>query len=719
MKRHPKQAYGIFHDGLAVRMVQLAREGKDVFLQAVDQTELDRYWYKIQEDGGISEADAKAKEEKPSSKSDIQIEEFDSDYITNYQLLPSERMLASFDLQHGVIALNVYDENILKDSFGAVSKKEMEQFVKSKVPSKQLKTGEWQSAIVTIGGQKQHWLHKGTNRLLDLLRDFQRTNRLALFYQLADANDIALTDYFKISYDEFLADKTALLVYLGQEYRKAFVFKNGEWVETLKLQITQNTPDAEVISSKLSLAIDNAGLGEPEAIILCGDLTSSDLVEYMQTQFPNEKIEQLSFRHLTVSTQDSESFDPRSLNQFTIPIALAYKALFPDEARFTPSNFLPPRIVEGQKVFKIAWHGFMVLFLIFVVALVATNSIMKEAQTVRTETSLKRDLDFQLEVTRKAAAEIQKIRNELEAQDKTVDVLKSILDNQNPWTEVLSIGNKTFAGQPLSWLNNLKKDKEELFLAGVTTRRAGIIEFANAFPDSKIRKVIHSKIRGKSVWNFELTSAIPKVDWTAMIDEDVQYLLSLKESVGEEQQKAADAAAEKQEPGKPAKLIAPQRVATKKTTDKRGRIILPLLPQSSCPTPQDELTTGEGEDIQAYLKFVVSINRGNIWEYRDMGQRFITRYRSSQLLPAVRWWMSYRLYLDKEYILAKQYLEPMLESSDRYQPYSLLLQARIDYASGGSRYKEFYNLLKNDYGRHSLMAQVAEDLSLIDKGDGK
>jgi len=45
----------------------------------------------------------------------------------------------------------------------------MEQFVKSKVPGKQFRHGDWQSAIVTIGGQKQHWLHYGTNRPLDLL----------------------------------------------------------------------------------------------------------------------------------------------------------------------------------------------------------------------------------------------------------------------------------------------------------------------------------------------------------------------------------------------------------------------------------------------------------------------------------------------------------------------------------------------------------------------
>jgi len=112
MKKHPKQAFGIFHDGLVVRIVHLVRDGSDVYLQAADHTELDRYWYKIIDDPSVSMVDSKTKEDRSPAKSDIDIDEFDNDYVTNFQLQPSERMLASFDLKYGVIALNVYDENI-------------------------------------------------------------------------------------------------------------------------------------------------------------------------------------------------------------------------------------------------------------------------------------------------------------------------------------------------------------------------------------------------------------------------------------------------------------------------------------------------------------------------------------------------------------------------------------------------------------------------------
>jgi Tfp pilus assembly protein PilN len=681
--------------------------------------------------------DSKTMEDKTPAKGEVQIDEFDNDYVANFQLQPSERMLASFDLQRGVIALNVYEDNILKDNFGATSKKDIDTFIKSKMTPKQVKAGDWQTSVVTIGEQKQNWLHKGTNRLLDMLRDYQKTNHMQLFFQLADANDVALTDYFRVAYEQVL-DKDTLLVYLGQEYRKAFLFRDGHWADTLKLQITQTIPEPEVISSKLALAIDSAQLKEPELIVVCGDMANSDLVDYIKSQFPSAHVELLGYQNLVISTQDTESFDASILSQFTIPIALAYKALFPEDDRFTPSNFLPSRIIEGQKVFKIAWHGFIVLFLIFAWALIFTNLIMKETLLINQENLLKRDLDFRLEARRKEAIEIQKIRTELDAQEKNIQVLKDLLVNKNPWTETLNIANRVFSGQALSWLNNMKLEGEFLRLSGVTTKRAAIIEFANAFPGSQIRKVSNTKIRNTSVWAFELNSPLPKVDWVGEIQRDVESLLRLKQNVADTNQPGelgaqTDAGSlsatdivgnikgkfEKNTVTGPVKPIAPQNPAKSPTTDKKGRAILPWLPQSSCPTPRDEHLTGKGQDILDYYTFIASANRGNIWEYRDMGTRFLNRNPNSELLPAVRWWMSYRLYLDKEYHIAVQYLEPMLKASDRYYPYALLLQARVFYALGNTRYREFYNLLKNDYGRHSLMSQVNEDLAIIGKGDGK
>lgn len=714
MSKHSKLAFGFFEDGHTIRLVQLMKDKGQLLLQGIDRVELDQALYHAQEmPVALQEYEKSTWDDSAGGSDKIKLDELEEEFTNDLKLSPWDAMLTSVDLKGGIIALNCNDEYLIKANEPLANNRAIKRYARNLLTPDEYKLGEWQSSLVKIGNTSQTWIHKGTNLLLEMIQDYRKKNRLQLFFQLADSNDLVLTDYFRINY--LNNEQRTMLIHLGQEYRKAFIFESGVWVNTLTLQITQREPDPDVIYSKLSLALDNANERDPERIVLCGELANSELALYLHGQYASSTVEMLSFEELSVPNDKVGLYDSYYLAQYAIPVALACKALSQDDPRWTQSNFLPSRIMEGQKVFKIAWHGFIVLFMIFVVTFWATVSILKTNQVYREEKSRQRDLDFTLMQRRKEAAEIQKIREDLDNQEKNIEVLKTVLENKNPWSEVLNILNRSLAGKATSWLQNLKVDKERLTFNGLTTRRANVIGISEALPNSQIRKVVHNLIRGNNVWAFELNSDLPKVDWNSEIDKDLEQLRSMKMNFGEAAA-LEDASVGQAASLSPLKLLAPAAKANAPQTDKKGNVILPPLPQESCPNPQEELTKGDADDIKAYRSFVAASNRENSWDYRDAGVQFISRYKGSELAPVVRWWLCYRLYLDKEYSLANKHLEPMLRASDRYHPYAVLLKARLDYASGYARYKESYDLLKNDYGRHALMKQVNADLALIGKG---
>lgn len=716
MIKHPKQAYGIFEDGHTIRIVQMMRDKEQLFLVGVDRVEIDNPLYHRKGDEPAFSPDYESNTWEDNKQDvNLNLDEFETNVIPDYRINPLEAMLLSYDLKNGVIAININDDNIIRSSEFPENSRAINRYAKANLSPDEYKNHEWQYSEVQIANRAQLWFHHGHNLLLELLQEHRRKNKLQLYYQLADANDVAITDYFRL---HGLSDQRTLLIYLGQDYRKAFVFDNGIWNNTLVLQISQHDPEPDIIYSKLSLAMDSAGENDPERIVICGDHASRDIIDYLQKQYHEVQVEPLSFGHLMVDSEKAELFDSAYLSQYALPIALACKALYPDDDRFSNTNFLPGRILESQKVFKIAWHGFLVLALIFLMVLLSTVSILKAGQTIRTEKALKRELDFTLAQKRKEAAEIQQIRTELDNQEKSIEALKTILEGKNFWTEILNAGNRVFASHPTSWLTNLKKEKEMLFISGVTTRRASVVDFANSFPNSQIRKVTLNKIRNTSTWAFEITADFPKVDWTAEIDKDLEALRSLKSNYGETAE-AAQAVQNANNPTGPVIPISTPRTESKQKTDKRGRVILSPLPQNSCPLPREELTKANTEDAVDYKNFVLSINKGNMWEYRDLGLKFIKKHPQSELQPAVRWWLCYRMYLDKDYSFAAQYLEPMLRTSDRYYPYSLLLNARILYAQGSANYEDIYLQLKNDYARHALISQINKDLAEIKAGGAK
>lgn len=705
MKKHPKQAFGIFHDGLVVRLVHLVREAEDIYLQGVDHTDLDKYWYKILDDPSVEIVDSKTKESKSSVSGDIDIDEFDNDYVTNYQLQPSERMLGSFDLAHGVIAINVYDDNIIKDAPGLVSKKEIEQFVRSKVSGKVYKAGDYQSSLVDIGGEQQHWLHRGTNRLLDLVKDYARTNRIKVFYQLADANDIALTDFFKCSYIDEL-DKPTLLVYLGQEYRKAFLFRDGEWQQTLKLQITQNFPEPEVVSSKLTLAIDSAGIEEPERIVICGDLANTDLVENLSEAFPTAEVKLFEFKKIIVSATDEEILDYHSLSKFCIPIALAYKALHPEDECFHKSNFLPSRIIEGQKEFKIAWHGFLILIFIFASVLMGTNLYLKSNQALASERHRKQVLSNSLAQKRGEAQQIMKIEEELSAQEQNLQVVGSVLENKNFWTELLDALNRRYASRALNWLSNLRIEKNTLHLSGISSNRRYVVDLANALPQGSIDKVTAAKIRDHNVWSFEIKGQPPAVNWLELIEADMKAKL--------EQDKIR-----KNNSSGSAKVRIVSTGTVKESSNieplpLRRMHLPPLIP--SC-LPGSGLSPADSVLIAEYNSFVNALQQGHIWNYRKIGNNFIANHPHSSIVPGVRWWMAYRMYLDRDYMIAGEYLRPVFKTKNHpLYAHAVLLRARLDLALGHNSYNELYNELKL-MNKSFLTEQITLDVSAIRKGE--
>ena len=686
MQKHPKQAFGIFEDGHTIRLAHIIKENDLLYLEAVDRIDLDKPIYRESEGQALPDTEPENWEEN-SGETDIKLDEYETGISSPMQMQSYDNLFAAHPLRLGVVSVNINDDNILRTSEQLSSPSAIKKYAKEVVNAQHYKSGHWQYSFARINDHKELWIHQGVNLLLELVRDFQRKSRIPIYYQLADANDIALTDYFK----QLVAgvEKRILLVYLGEDYRKAFVFENGIWTDTLILQIPQRKPEIEVICSKLSLALDSSPHDDPEVIIVCGDLVNDMDIQYLRSQYEGVEVDFLGFPHLIVAEEKTDLFDKVYLSQFAIPIALAYKSLHPDDAHFTPSNFLPSSVVEGQKVFKVAWHGFLVLGLVFITTLYFTVNLLQGSKTYRTALKDNADLNKTLTIRREEAKEIQEIRKNLELHQKSIEAMRTVLENKNPWAFLLDEINRKFGSLSTSWLTNLRMDKDLLVITGTTTNRSNVIQVADMLPNSQIRKVTNTKVRDYTLWQFEIASELPKVDWMAKIKEDLQKLIAIKEAYGENMPGSAGA--------------------------KEAIAGLAAFPENLLLTPPAELLKKNDAPVAEYRKFLTAAQSTNIWQYRELGQGFLQKNLNHALSPYVRWRMAYRMYLDKEYGFARQFVEPMLLKQDANYGHAVLLAGRIYYAMKNDKYKEMYRIMRNDYATSPLSVIVKEDMKVIGK----
>ncbi|NLO11668.1 MAG: hypothetical protein GX122_04510 [Candidatus Cloacimonetes bacterium] len=709
MIKNPKQAYGISEDGKILRIAHLRRDKFQVYLLNADRLDMGSSLYFTQPQ---KERDSAFQEwtDDNGEETEFVMDEYDSVFDDSFGSSPSEVLFNSYNLRKGVIALNVNQDMMVSRQMQDTQRFKVKAWVRSQLMPIEYKEKNWRTCVISQNLEKHILLHKGPNKLLNLIANYGKTHRVPLYFQLADSIDVALTDYFRINI--LNTNRRVLLVYLGAEHRRAYLFDEGEWTHTLPLQIIEDDPSANVICSKLALALDSAQLSDPDELVICGDLVSENLVQYMETQFSTSSVEILRFPHIIIYETIPHLQNPYVLAQFALPIALAHKALYAGDERYTNTDFLPRNIVEGQKTYKVAWHGFLMLSLLFGLTLWGTISILQVVHALNQAKSDNQRLNHTLAVRRAEAAEIQEIRSKLEAHQKNMEIMRGTLENKNQWTEVLDTINRRAATLPKTWLTNFKKGKERLNITGLTTNRNHVLKLADVLPNSSITKVTESHIKNYSVWSFEIISDFPAKDWVGDIEADMLKLMELKQQYGEPGEYSPPEIVISQGRAVPGATIAKTPAKIKDLSVYRG---LSPISQQSLPNLPDEIVEKSGPEIDDYAAFIGAINKGNMWEYRDLGVKFINKYRNSNLIPYVRWHLANRFFIDKELDLVYYYNRDNLNSSSELYPWALLLDARVDYMRNVSTYKTKYSKLKNDYARHPINAQVMADLLVVEK----
>jgi Tfp pilus assembly protein PilN len=759
MKKHPKMAFGISEDGQGLRLATLERDAYQVRLARLDLVELEKPLYRTQEQ--LTAFEDKNWESEAES-GEILLEEYDSANLATLQGSPWERLFGTASLHRGVIAINVNEENLVRGTAVPENKSDEKAFARANLDTRLLKRGEWQTSRFRINGGSQFILHKGVNQLLEILEMFARRHRKRFYYQLADANDIALADYYRVN--NLGDDERVLLVYLGRDYRKAFLFDKGQLMDIYPLNITQDLPEPELIYSRVAFALDNSQQPEPAKYVICGDLASNEILTYFNRRSP-DTASLMSFPMLVTAGLDKDVYTPLFLAQFALPIALGHKAIYPDEDRYTQSNFLPGYMIEGQKPFKMAWHGYLIIFAIFLIALLGTISYLNGRSKYDRAVEQKRKLDHELTVLRIETAEIAKMQEEINNFSKNLDAIRLILKDKNPWSAVLDTLNHLFQSRPVSWLTNLKKEGNRLHISGQTTNRSNVIAFADALPNSRIQKVTSTLIHDTTIWTFEITSDFPKVDWVGQIEAEIAAVLEQNRII-EEQARAAEEARKAKEAEEQAKIQAqadeakakeqarlqaeaelarnreqaqkqknapapvakapavvqqppaPQaaQTATTQAPALERKVKLDPITAAYMPRLTERQKNTGGPAAEDYNAFVRSLNQGNIETIKSLGNSYLRRYGKNRLTPMVRWHLANKLYQAGDYTNAISMLDPLVHEVGDIYPYALLLSARIDYARGYKRFGKLYQAILDNYPDHTIRGLVDQDYKALGLG---
>jgi len=344
--------------------------------------------------------------------------------------------------------------------------------------------------------------------MLNLLEDIKpfigkRLPRISLI----EIGDVALMNLARANYG-FAPDEITTIIYIGAEFTRLIFMKGNEFFHFAPvLGEGYDSPNIQnTVYSRLLLEQDNMGIPRLNKILLAGESRKIAFDEFMRMQLPEVDIQYLRTPQLDATLLPPELQE--QIPEYAIPIATAWKVLDFEHPGFYKTNLLPEAVREGQRAFKLGWHGYLLLVLVFIFTFFFTTRYATlQREIVNTQRTLSQ-LQDKLSENEKLKTAIANIEDEIARYNKALGVYDSLVPDAERWHRTIVKLARGVGDLGGLWITELQAQPGgAMAIQGYALYRGRIPRIAALFDNATLTKVEVSEIRKNSppVYKFEIS----------------------------------------------------------------------------------------------------------------------------------------------------------------------------------------------------------------------
>src|SRR3990172_7129659 len=488
-----KTAVALFVDGLELKFVQLSTKGGKVTLRDYKTVALIQKFE--EKPGGGSEesvvttdmsAEAFGESSVPTEMTEQEGQNNASVLLSILTDLPSAKYTLSYGLSEPAVTYQEFESDSgLK---GTKLKKHIAQelsTMRSAAPPI-----DALDFVPTAQGGLLSVVREDGMHIYDLLREIKPFigNRLPKIH-LIDSADTALLGLLRSSY-ELQEEDFSVIAYVGNDFSRLILMQGRNYLHFAPI-ISEGYGSSNIentIYSRILLEQDNVALTRIDRIILCGESHKVNLRESLAPQFSSAAVEYLQAPELDLSM--FEGVVGEAVSEYAIPIATAWRALLPKHANFLNVNLCPITITEGQKAFKLAWHGWLMAVLVvtsivfFSTSIETRNTEIRRAKDILTRKQAELS-DLELLRARQAA-----LQQDINRYAKAASVYDSIAPGSDRWSRILHYLANSVEDLNSLWIYRIEPDAAQagaLKISGKSIYRTRISRLASLFEKALLR----------------------------------------------------------------------------------------------------------------------------------------------------------------------------------------------------------------------------------------
>lgn len=320
---------------------------------------------------------------------------------------------------------------------------------------------------------------------------------------LIDSADVALMNMVRMNYD-LQPDEVSVVIYVGVEFTRLIFMKGRHFYQFAPI-LAEGYDSAglqNTVYSRLLLEQDNLAIPQVHRIILAGEARRVGFRDFLIQQLPGQEVEYLLAPRLDTSLLPFEQQE--SVSEYAVPLGVAWRALEESEDVYAV-NLLPASIREGQRIFKLAWHGYLMMALLFLTTLFFTLSVGEKQRAIQAARGTLTLKERQQAENRTMMASIEELQTQLAQFNSSLALYDSLTPGSDRWSRVFARLSHGVEDLNSIWITDFTSTESgEVTLGGFTTYRTRIPRMATLFESSVLREVSVQEIREETVYRYKV-----------------------------------------------------------------------------------------------------------------------------------------------------------------------------------------------------------------------
>jgi hypothetical protein len=319
-----------------------------------------------------------------------------------------------------------------------------------------------------------------------------------------DSADISLMNMVRLNYD-LQAHDVSVVIYVGAEFTRLIFMRGNQFYQFAPiLGEGYDSPNLQnTVYSRLLLEQDNLGIPRISRIILAGESRRINFKEFLAQQLPDQEVDYLLAPQLDSSPLAAEQQE--AISEYAVAIGAAWKVLQPTNPSVYKINLLPDVVREGQRVFKLAWHGVVLMAFLFASAFIFTYTYLQKSKSISDAQELLERKRGQLAENETLQNSINGLQEQIGRFQASLALYDTLVPGSERWSKMFTELSHGVEDLNSIWLTDFSTvPNGPLTMNGFTVYRTRIPRLSTLFDNSILKEVNVQAIREQTVYRYRI-----------------------------------------------------------------------------------------------------------------------------------------------------------------------------------------------------------------------